>query len=224
MPDIFIPGSKQHKKEPVPKKPVSQASAVSQPVSGIGLSNGGRLNILSAFREMPEGIRFENQDEDEVILLFLRRHFITNIPWILTVVILLLLPLLLPPLLSLIPFPPLPERYYIIITLFYYLLVFTYALIEYMDWFYNISLVTQKRIVDIDYSHIVFHDVAVTKLSLVEDVNYQQSGFIRSLFDFGNVFVQTAGKMEHFDFLAVPQPGHVVDIIENLIGRRREHE
>lgn len=216
MPDIFIP-----KKETAPKQP-STLPQVENPIASILSSSPNRLHSFSSYGEMPLGVHFENQEADETVLLFLRRHFITNAPWILTVIILLLFPFLFPLLFSLIPFPPLPSSYFFFITLFYYLIVFTYALVEYMDWFYNISMVTQKRIVDIDYSHIVFHDVAVTKLSLVEDTNYHQSGFIRSFFDFGDVFVQTAGKVVHFDFLAVPKPIRVIKIIESLIGRRRE--
>lgn len=204
MPDIFIPATK-------PEKPT-----VAPPPST------GRLHPFSSYCEMPEGVHFQNQDADETILLFLRRHFATNIPWIITTFILLLLPPLLVPLLGFSSFfSTLPGSYIFAILFFYYIVVLTYALIEYINWFYNISLVTEKRIVDIDYSNIVFHDVAMTKLTLVEDVNYTQSGFIRSFFDFGDVLVQTAAEMDHFDFLAVPKPNQVIKIIEELIGRRR---
>ena len=33
------------------------------------------------------------------------------------------------------------------------------------------------RIVDIDYSGLLYHDVAFTKLNLIEDVNYIKTGF-----------------------------------------------
>lgn len=207
MPDIFIPKNNN--------KPESVAAMLS--------SSASRLHPFSSYSEMPQGVHFENQEADETVLLFLRRHFVTNVPWIFTTLILLLLPIVAAPFFTVVnSLILLPDRYFLVIILFYYLLVFTYALVEYITWFYNISLVTQKRIVDIDYSHLVFHDVAITKLSLVEDVNYQQSGFIRSFFNYGDVLVQTAAKHDHFDFLAVPNPIRVIKIIEALIGRRRE--
>ena len=155
--------------------------------------------------------------------LFLRRHFITNIPWIFISLVLSLVPPLLFILNIKIPilFFSVPENFLIVFIVFYYLVVFIYAFISFITWYYNISLVTQKRVVDIDFSDIVYHDVAMTKLNLIEDVNYTQTGFIRSFFNYGDVFVQTAGEKLHFDFLAVPNPANAVNITENLIGGRK---
>lgn len=179
------------------------------------------IHRLASFCTRPLGMHFQNQEKDEKILLFLRRHFITNVPWIFTVIILLILPVLLIPVFSSFSFPiiSLPPSFILVMTIFYYLLIFTFAFVEFINWFYNISIITQRRVIDIDYSDIIYHDVAVTKLSLVEDVRYVQSGFIRSLFNFGDVFVQTAGESENFEFLKVPKPGEAVHIIQDLIGK-----
>ncbi|MBI2430759.1 MAG: hypothetical protein HYV39_01950 [Candidatus Levybacteria bacterium] len=186
------------------------------------ISKPTHTHHLASFCDHPEGITFENQEPDEEILLFLRRHFITNIPWIFLALILALLP----PLLSLIAptiptflFTSLPTTFLHIFLIFYYLVIFTFVLVEFITWYFNISIITQKRIIDIDFSDLIYHDVAVTKLNLVEDTNYTQTGFIRSLFNYGDVFVQTAGEKLHFDFLAVPRPTTVVNIIQNLIGK-----
>ena len=37
---------------------------------------------LASFNYLPEHINFENKDPEEKIILFLRRHPITNLPWI----------------------------------------------------------------------------------------------------------------------------------------------
>lgn len=177
---------------------------------------------FASFCDHPSGISFENQEADEKILLFLRRHFITNVPWLLTTIIFILLPPIagfLLPKIGLALFPSLPDNFLTVFIIFYYLIIFTYAFIHFITWFFNISIVTQKRIIDIDFSNLVYHDVAVTKLSLVEDTNYSQTGFIRSLFNYGDAFVQTAGEKLHFDFLSVPKPTKVVNIIQNLIGK-----
>lgn len=181
------------------------------------------ISHLSSFLVKPYWVSFQNQDDDENVLLFLRPHIITNLPWFVLSIILFLIPPILTyiyPLLSgtIFSITFLPERFTVILVLFYYLVVFDYFFISFLTWYFNISMVTQKRIVDIDYSDLVYHDVAVTKLDLIEDVNYTQTGFIRSFFNYGDVFVQTAGEKLHFDFLAVPKPAKAVDIIQNLIG------
>lgn len=178
---------------------------------------------FASFCEHPDGIHFEHQEKDEHILLFLRKHFITNFTWIVSVFFLLILPFiinLLLPLTGFSPIIPSPNNFFLIFILFYYLVVITYAFIQFITWYYTISIITEKRIVDIDFSDVVFHDVAVTKLELIEDTNYTQIGFIHTLFNYGDVFVQTAGEKLHFDFLSVPKPTRVVDIIQNLLGRR----
>ena len=215
MPDLFNPTSEQPKTEKnPPTASIMQDTTV--------LKKPTHTHHFASFCDHPEGIYFENQEADEEVLLFLRRHFITNVPWIATTIILLILP---PFLIFTLPFLPsflssLPPEFGKILLYFYYLLTFNFALLEFITWYYNISLVTQKRIVDIDFSDLVYHDVAVTKLTLVEETNYNQVGFIRSLFNYGDVYVQTAAEKLHFDFLAVPKPTKVIDIIQNLIGRR----
>lgn len=217
MPDIFTPTSASDTTQPEVGQPLAEKTPVV-------IKKPDHTHHFASFCDHPEGIYFENQEADEEVLLFLRRHFITNVPWLATTIILLILP---PFLIFTLPFLPtflssLPPEFGKVLLLFYYLLVFNFALLEFITWFYNISLITQKRIIDIDFSDLVYHDVAVTKLNLVEDTNYTQIGFIRSLFNYGDVFVQTAGEKLHFDFLAVPKPTRVIDIIQNLIGRRRD--
>ena len=87
-----------------------------------------------------------------------------------------------------------------------------------MNWFYNITLVTEKGVIDIDYSNLVYHDVAITNLNLVEDVNYTKIGFFRSFFDYGDLFVQTAGGKENLEAIGIPNPAKAVHIIANKIG------
>lgn len=178
--------------------------------------------MLSAFCTDPLGLSFAEQAPDEKILLFLRRHFITNLLWILIALVLLFTPILFfifRSELQLLGTIELPLRFVIIFIIFYYLAVFAYAFINFLSWFYNVFIVTQKRIVDIDYSNIVIHNVAFTKLSHVQDVNYDQVGFIHSLFNFGDVFAQTAGNEPSFDAHSVPKPRRAAHIIADLIGK-----
>ena len=157
----------------------------------------------------------------ETVKLFVRRHVITNLPWIVTTIVLLLIPVLIQILLTLTatPLPPLPNNFITIFLLFYYLITFTYAFISFLDWFYNIIIITNTEIIDIDYADVIYHDVAATNVNLVEDVNYTQVGFIRGLFNFGDVFVQTAGGKENIEALAIPQPARIARIILDFIGK-----
>lgn len=183
--------------------------------------NEKHIHMLSSFCQNPTGVSFQSQEDDEKILLFLRRHFITNVPWIIIGLFLTVLPILLPFLFILTGFLlTLPQNLTMLFIAFYYLIVFAYLFINFLTWFYNIGLVTTKRAVDVDFSDLVYHNVAATKLSLIQDVDYTQVGVLPSLFNYGDVFVQTAGDKPNFDFLAVPNPAKAAHIIEELIGKK----
>jgi membrane protein YdbS with pleckstrin-like domain len=188
----------------------------------VDVKTSNQIRMLSSFCENPIGIAFAQQENDEKILLFLRGHFIANFIWILITLVLLLVPILFfifRSQLQLLGTIDLPLQFVLIFVIFYYLTVFAYAFINFLSWFYNVFIVTQKRIVDIDYSNIVIHNVAFTKLSHVQDVNYTQTGFIHALFNYGNIFVQTAGNEVNFEALSVPKPRQAAHIIANLIGK-----
>lgn len=206
MPDIFIP------KSPKTEKHIR--------VPLLSTNSKEHNHPFASFCDTPSNISFHNQEPDEKIVLLLRRHFITNFSWIIITVILVLLPLLTNILgINIQAFLPFfPARFFMVGLIFYYLIIFSYAFINFITWYYNIFLVTQKRIVDIDFSDIVYHNVAITKLNLVEDVNYTQVGFIPSLFNFGDLFVQTAGEVKHFEALKIPKPNDATHIIQDLIG------
>jgi hypothetical protein len=79
--------------------------------------------------------------------------------------------------------------------------------------------VTSERIIEINYSDVVVHNMAETKLSHIEDVRYAQSGFIPSFLDSGNIYIQTAGTEENFEVRGVPKPREITNIIEDLIKK-----
>lgn len=218
MPDLFEAPFAPQKPSPVAEKSSIAAANATQS------KQESHIHALASFCENPQGMHFESQDDDETILLFLRRHPITNVPWILASIIFILIP---PLLLLLSPFifannaltAQLPSSYVTVLLSFYYLVILAFVFINFIDWFYNVSLITNKRIVDIDFSDIVYHNVAATKIDLIEDVDYTQTGFVRAFFNYGDVEVQTAAEKTLFDFSAVPQPARVVNLIQDMIGK-----
>ncbi|HEV2340064.1 MAG TPA: PH domain-containing protein [Patescibacteria group bacterium] len=186
---------------------------------------GNPLHLLTSFREMPEKLSFETQEDDETILLFLRRHIITNIPWIAMIIFFSLLPVLFlfGVAMSVPPFSFFPQSFVLVLITFYYLIVISIGFVNFITWYYNIMLLTTKRVIDIEFTDLVYKNVAETKISLVQDVSITQIGVIPALFDYGNVLIQTAGSAENFDFISIPKPERVVAIVESLIGKRKEN-
>lgn len=173
---------------------------------------------------MPDGVRFETQEPGESIILLLRKHWITNFIWISIGILLLILPIIIIPVVALsgiIP-PNFPASFTSLLILVWYLLTFSYILVNFLLWYFTVSIVTNDRIIDIDFLNILNKRFSATRISKVEDVTMRRGGFIRVLFDFGDIFVQTAGKEVEFEFLAVPKPEQAVRIINELMGKRGE--
>lgn len=208
MPDIFVNSKK------------NEAVSLKDHVS----SNENHIHSLASFCTHSEAFSFHAQDPNEKIILFLRRHFITNMGWLFFTFVFSIIPLLfffLGISLFQIINIDLPLRIITLVIILYYLFIFTYTLLNFLNWFYNVTIITDKRIVDVDYSGLLYHNVAITRLSQIEDVNYTKAGFLRSIFNYGDVYAQTAGSVsDHFDMLAVPQPEKIANFISDLIGEK----
>lgn len=177
-------------------------------------------STLSAFCAYPTGINFSGAEEAETIILLLRAHIVTNVPWILAVIGLALVPLVIFPfLIGLSVFPPVGIGTSVFVTLLWYAGVFTYAFVNFLYWFFNVYLVTSERVVDIDWFSLVNQKVSSTGISHIEDVNATRTGVLTSIFDYGSISIQTAGTEENFDFVNVPHPQLVAKKIDELMQK-----
>jgi len=182
------------------------------------------VNILCSFCQNPKGLSFQTQKPDESIILFLRSAFLAeNFSWIIMSLILIILPPSIAAILTHtnLTFLNSPElgRFMIVFLLFYYLFILTYGFLNFLTWFYNVFIITSERIIEINYSDVVIHNMAETKLSHIEDVRYAQSGFVSSFLNVGNIYMQTAGTEENFEIKAVPKPREITNIIVDLIKK-----
>jgi len=177
------------------------------------------VHLFSNLALYPANVSFEAQEVNEEIILLIRHDLITNVPWIIATIILILIPPLISVLSSLFaPFFVISTLTQLILVLFYYLAIFGFILVQFTLWFFNAVLITNIRIIDYDVTGILVKHISETRLNLVEDVNYSQVGSIRTVFDYGDVTVQTAGASENFIFELVPKPARIVKILGDMIG------
>lgn len=181
----------------------------------------GSDNLFTSFSSFPNKVCFETQDDDEAVVLFLRQHPIVNLKWVIISVLLLTLPsvfIFFP------PFATLPVNFQFVVTLGWYMFVFGYSLAKFMGWFFNIYILTDERIVDVDFQNIFFRKISTAKIEEIQDVNIQSSGSFETFFGYGSVFVQTAAEVSQFEFLSVPNPDRVGKIINQLIDMEEQEK
>lgn len=210
MPDIFIsaPEPKAEKKEEIarPKVPLPEFVATSG-------------SFLSAYLYKPRNVEFETRGPDEKVILFLRQHPVVNSKWIIVAVLMVFAPVVLRyfPILSF-----LPGNFRFVAVLGWYLVTMAFVLENFISWFYNIYIVTNERIVDIDFYNLVYKEVSDANIEKIQDVTYRVGGIAKSIFGYGDVLIQTAAEVADFDFPSVPNPEKVAGILQELVMAKKE--
>lgn len=177
-------------------------------------------NPFAAYAAKPLRMFFESQHEEEKVLLLLRQHPITQVKYVLIGLVLFFLPFLLT---SLPFFPTFPPRYETMASIGWYLLVLGFALEAFLSWFFNVYIITDERIIDVDFYALIFKNVSFAKIDKIEDITAATSGTLGSIFDFGTIKIQTAGATTELEFEHVPHPSKVAAFInELLIEEERE--
>lgn len=209
MPDIFIStDDNKVEKEVSQKEPRTEAERMKIP--------GHTHSRLSAFSLYPEDVDFETKESEEKIILLLRQHPIVNVRWILVTILLFFVPGLAR---AFGIFASLPTGFDLVITLAWYLFTLAYALESFLSWYFNVYFVTNLRVIDVDFYNLIYKQVSDANISKIQDVTYNMGGVARAVFNYGNVFIQTAAEVSEFDFLAVPNPDKVAKIIEDLVTK-----
>lgn len=204
MPDIFV--AKNKKK--IKSKPVKSETVADS------LKKKRTTNPLATLMIRPRQVSFDTQEREEKIILLVRRHLITNLKWVLVAGVMILLPFFV----SLI-FAELftTFRYRSVLVLIWYVLTFSYVFEQFLRWFFNVNILTDERVVDIDFPSILYRDISSAKIDNIQDISAKTGGFVRSFFNYGDVCIQTAGEQREFIFEAVPEPEGIIKILNQLI-------
>lgn len=175
-------------------------------------TQSGNNRFFPAFSLNPD-IHFETQHEGEKVILMLRAHPITQLPWIINSIIVFIVLLGF----DLFFLSLLKTNQALILNIFMIVFILSYIWFNYLNWYFNVGIVTNERIIDVDFSHIIYKEMSISKLESVEDITTKSAGFFGSVFNYGDIFVQTAGTNVNIEFYHVPQPSEVVHIINKLL-------
>lgn len=224
MPDIYIAPEGGNNNQPEqPSTRVEPTNNRPEPIANFINSLGlmRARNPLGAIISFPKEVEFETQDDQEEIILLLRRHPISNIGWILLSILMIIAPVVLNyvPLLA-----SFPQRFCTIIIIVWYLITLSFIFEKFLVWFYNVYIITDERIIDVDFHSLVYREVTQCKIDRIQDVTYKGGGLFRSIFKFGDIFIQTAGEAQRIDFEKVPDPAKIVRVLNHLIVQEEQEK
>ncbi|HUT22500.1 MAG TPA: PH domain-containing protein [Candidatus Bipolaricaulota bacterium] len=168
---------------------------------------------------------FPNQQADETIILSMRRHWIAVFKLIVMFIALVGLILL---------FDLVAYEYteiwsgevgfslMILGNSAYLLFVLLFSFSHFVDYYLDIWIVTDKRIINIEQKGLFARVVSEKELFRMQDVTSEVEGFWATFFNYGDVFIQTAGETSRFVFRQVPNASEVAQKISDLVTKTRE--
>lgn len=158
-----------------------------------------------------------NIKANEKVLMSLRRHWVVLANKAIFIVFLLIVP---PVIFYLIPAflkeLPLPSSLFWLLSLIYYLFVFLYTFVSWADYYLDVWIITDKRIIDSEQIGLFKREVSEFRHERVQDVTVDVKGVGPTLFGYGNIHIQTAGEARQFIFWEVPNPYKAKDLIAKL--------
>lgn len=154
------------------------------------------------------GKYFPSQHSEEKVFLLLRRHWITygifpalfilmSVPLIIVIVLLInstepISPILINALYTAIPA--------------YVLIMVGLMLYGFVDYYLDVYIVTNERIVEISQDGFFKRKISELHLRQVQDVSASETGAFSTLFHYGEILIQTAGEQKNFTFRSIPHP------------------
>ncbi|MFA6007268.1 MAG: PH domain-containing protein [Candidatus Shapirobacteria bacterium] len=168
---------------------------------------------LSSLLINPHVFDFEERDSDEKIVLVARPHWATNISWILVTIMLIIAP-------SLLKFVPLigdiPQKFQFMSVLAWYLVTFAFAFEKFLSWYFDVFIITDERVIDIDFNNLLDKKFSEAKLEMIQDITSEVRGVAQTLFNYGTVFVQTAAEVPEITLELVPNPEKIIKVLQVL--------
>jgi len=172
-------------------------------------------NFFKSFIAKPENISLNIQDKDEKIVLVLRQHLITQLK---DLFVLAAFVFLIPALLKFSGFmDALPTKFVGAFDIFWIVLTLGLIFKSFLMWFFNVYIITDERVIDVDFASVIDRNVSSAKIENIEDVTANTTGPLAAIFDYGTILIQTAGEKTEFEFEHIPQPAKITKLLNELI-------
>lgn len=168
------------------------------------------------------------QHPGEKVDFTLRRHPLTFVPAVFLFLVLAALPYAMKAIFLAekpIEFPhELARLGAVLLVSMYYLGVWLLFFGQFIDYYLDIAIITNDRIIDIEQKGLFGRSISELDLTRVQDVHSEIKGIVATLFSFGNVTVQSAAEDKNFIFHQVPNPHRARQRILELAALDRKRE
>lgn len=170
---------------------------------------------------------FPNQRDIEKIFVLTRRHIISFVFYIFIFALLAIIPIFFAFLLMAevskisLEVNLLTADALVVLACAYYLLIISFFITSWVSYYYDIFIVTDERIIDITQKGLFSREIYELSFEQIEDVTTKTKGFLNTIFEAGDIEIQTAAQQRNFTMKRVPKPHIVAEIIHSLTLQAR---
>lgn len=162
---------------------------------------------------------FKGKREDEEIILILRRHWLILvgklIPFVFAFVLIVAAFVIAPIINDVLPLG-ITDSFFNVIMSFFILSFWLGVFVMWIDFYYDVWIVTDQRIISIEQLGLFRRDISELEHGKIQDVTTEIHGVIPTLLKFGQVYIQTAGEKARFTFKQVENPVMIRTVIMAL--------
>lgn len=163
-----------------------------------------------------------NQERNETTVLFLRRHWVDLLTIFVFTGAMLLVPIGITVAFSLGNIHILGATVWgpvtVILISMYLLITVVITIAQVTDYFLDMWIVTNERIINIEQHGLFRRKVSEMRLNQVQDISSEMQGFLETFLTYGDVTIQTAGAALLFHFKNIDNPDEVKLTIARLVA------
>lgn len=163
--------------------------------------------------------RFDGQEENEEILVILRRHWFNILVQFIPVLILMIVlfsSLFFLPSVFLILKDPMFENFFYFLESLLAMFICALTFLIWTDYYLDTWIITDKRVVNIEQKGLFCRVTSELALDKIQDITTEITGIFPTFLNFGDVFIQTAAEKERFIFRKIPRPSKIKDMLMEL--------
>lgn len=167
--------------------------------------------------------------QDEKKLAVFRRHWIVMLFEFIVFICIALLPVgILLAMILFSEFEILPQmhRFFFVLTTIWILFVWIAFFVVYTNYYLDVWIITNKRLIDVEQKGLFTREISTVRIENIQDAISNVSGIFQTMFNYGEVHVQTAGAEREFVIYDVKNPKEVKDKIMRIqehIARQRQN-
>ncbi|MPM92447.1 hypothetical protein SDC9_139582 [bioreactor metagenome] len=176
--------------------------------------------FFDAFLAKPEKVTFEDQEENEQVVLVLRQHLITQVkPFASTILAALGIPFLL----NLSGFlGSLPMNFQFAFQIFWICFIITLFIRSFLLWFFNVYIITDERIIDVDFHSMIFRNISSAKIENIEDISSAAAGPLAAVLTLELSLCRRREKEPNSNLTLCPSLQKSANFSTNLFLKKKE--